>query len=307
MPVAVEVPAMQVAIVGAGAVGSALGATLSTVGPVTVVGHENDHVSALQTGPLEVTMPDGTVRQVDLDVVTDHAAVSEAALVVLAVKSYDTERALDDVAGFLDGADLLTVQNGLGNLELMAETVDPARVIGATTTLGVTLDAPGRVTIESSGTTRLGRPWAENGPTVAAVADRFTAAGLQASVVSDVRKAIWEKVLINVGINPVTAIGRVENGALVREPGRSLLEAAVREGARVAAAEGFRIEDPVAKALAVVEATAGNRSSMLRDVETGSRTEIGALNGAIVEHGTARGLPVPVNRTLTGAVRLLED
>ena len=305
MAVAVELSPMQVAIVGAGAVGSALGATLSTVGPVTLVGHENDHVRALQTEPLRVTLPDGAKRAVDLDVVTDHAVVTDVDLVILAVKSYDTAQALADVAPFLDAVDLFTVQNGLGNLEQMADVVEPTRVIGATTTLGASIARPGRLTIESVGTTRVGRPWAENGPTVDAIAERFSTAGLDTSVVSDIRRAIWEKVLINVGINPVTAIGQVENGALRRDPGRSLLEAAVREGARVAAAAGYRIEAPVTKALDVVAATAGNRSSMLRDVDAGSRTEIAALNGAIVEQGVALGLPVPVNRTLTGAVYLL--
>ena len=305
MAVAVELSPMQVAIVGAGAVGSALGATLSTVGPVTLVGHENDHVRALQTEPLRVTLPDGAKRAVDLDVVTDHAVVTDVDLVILAVKSYDTAQALADVAPFLDAVDLFTVQNGLGNLEQMADVVEPTRVIGATTTLGASIARPGRLTIESVGTTRVGRPWAENGPTVDAIAERFSTAGLDTSVVTDIRRAIWEKVLINVGINPVTAIGQVENGALRRDPGRSLLEAAVREGARVAAAAGYRIEAPVTKALDVVAATAGNRSSMLRDVDAGSRTEIAALNGAIVEQGVALGLPVPVNRTLTGAVYLL--
>ena len=298
---------MQVAIVGAGAIGSALGATLSRVVPVIVVGHDNDHVRALQADPLDVGMPDGTRRQVEVEVVTDHAAVATAELVILAVKSYDTEQALADVAPVLDDADLLTVQNGLGNLERMAETVDPARIIGAPTSMGATVTAPGNVAIESLGTTRLGRPWAENGRTVDSIAARFEAAGLEAAVVNDVRRAVWQKVLINAGINPVTAIGKVDNGALQREPGRHLLQAAIREGARVAAAEGYRFEDPVEAALDVVEATAGNRSSMRRDVETGSSTEIDALNGAIVKRGQARGLPVPVNRTLTAAVRLLED
>lgn len=297
---------MQVAIVGAGALGSALGAMLSKAFPVTVIGHENDHVRAIKDGPLDVRMPDGSRREVAMDVVADHAVVAKADLAILAVKSYDTDRALRDLDPVLEGADLLTLQNGLGNLDAMAATVDPARVIGGTTTLGATLTAPGKVAIESLGKTRIGRPWGNQGSTVETIARRFESTGLETSVVPEIRHAIWEKVLVNAGINPVTALGRVENGALREEPGRSLLEAAVREAARVAAAEGYPVDSPVEKALAVAEATAGNRSSMRRDVETGCRTEIGTLNGAIVDRGRAQGLPVPVNKTLTGAVRLLE-
>ena len=295
---------MHVAILGAGAIGSALASSLAREAQVTLIGHPNQHLAALERDPLTVVRPDGSTTTRELAVTTAHDVVAEADLLVVAVKSYDTETAMADVAPALATCPVLTVQNGLGNVERIREFVPAEAVIGGTTTMGAFLPEPGRVQVESWGQTRVGRPWGPEDEFLARVAATFSRAGVPTTVEREIRDAIWEKTLLNVGINPVTALGRVQNGALQSGPGRALLEAAITEANRVARAEGHGVENPVERALDVVRATAENRSSMLRDVQTGSRTEIGALNGAVVDRAKAYDVPVPVNQTLTDAVRL---
>ncbi|MFW5922498.1 MAG: ketopantoate reductase family protein [Halodesulfurarchaeum sp.] len=295
---------MHVAVIGAGAIGSALGATLSEIVPVTLIGHSNQHLEALETAPLTVRRADDTATSVAVNVTTDHAAAEDAELVILAVKSYDTGSAMSDIQPFVEDTAILTLQNGLGNIERMRETVPPERVIGGTTTLGAFLPEPGVLRIESAGQTTLGRPWGRTDHLLETVKATFQSAGLETQLDAQIRDRIWEKVLVNVGINPVTALGGVRNGRLRSGPGRALLVSAIEEAQTVAEAEGFGIDAPVERALAVVETTAGNRSSMCRDLESNSRTEIDALNGAIVDRAETHGIAVPVNRTLTDAVKL---
>ena len=120
---------------------------------------------------------------------------------------------------------------------------------------------------------------------------------------------IWEKLMINVGINAITALTGIRNGSIAElEPARSLCRDAVEEAVAVAAAKGIRIpEIIVEKVFSVARATAVNRSSMGQDVDRGKRTEIDAINGAIVAFGQEIGIPTPVNRTLTQLVKIVES
>jgi 2-dehydropantoate 2-reductase len=144
---------------------------------------------------------------------------------------------------------------------------------------------------------------------LAAAAAAFNAAGLASEVVPDIRIPLWQKLLVNVGINALTAIYNCPNGGLLELPdARERLVAAVEEGALVAAAEGVILPgDPVAVALEVCRTTATNISSMLQDVRRRRLTEIGAINGAIVAMGERHAIPTPVNRELTAAIRALEQ
>lgn len=295
---------MHVAVLGAGAIGSALGSKLARSETVTLIGHDNPHLRRLRDTPVSVQLPDGSSDEVPVTVTTNHGAVAGADLVVLAVKSYDTEAALADIEPFLEETEVLTLQNGLGNIEQIRESIEPERVIGGTTTMAALVPEPGVVRIESVGETKLGRPWGATDALLQQVAETFETAGFPTRITNRIRAAIWEKVLVNVGINPVTALGGVPNGHLRTGPGRTLLRTAIEEAETVAEAEGFDCDTAVEHALTIIEKTTQNRSSMLRDLETGSETEIDSLNGAIVERARYHDISVPVNRTLTAAIRL---
>lgn len=231
-------------------------------------------------------------------------------LLLVLVKSYATAEALRWAEGAVGGQTVaLTLQNGLGNAEALAAALGPDRVLAGTTAQGATLLAPGRVRHGGGGPTYLA-PWAPGGLAEAMaedVAAVLTRAGLPALAVADPQPLLWSKLVVNCGINALTAILQVPNGALLeREPARQLMLAAAREAGAVAAASGVGLpEDPAEQVLRVAAATAVNRSSMLQDVERGRRTEVDAINGAVAERGQALGVPTPVNATLADLVRSL--
>lgn len=301
---------IRVAVVGSGAMGSLYGGRLATSGlDVTLVDTWEEHVDAIRTDGLRISTEDGA-ETVDVGATTDPGSVGPVDLVVLFVKSTATATAMADVDGtdLLEDADVLTLQNGLGNPETIAEFVPEQRVIAGVTSHGATLEGPGRVFHAGRGPTRIGRYFVENDERVAAVADAFREAGFETEVIDAVETAIWEKVLVNVGINAPTALARVKNGALAStDPGRRVVERAVIEAADVARTEGHEVRaDVVEHVLGVADATGENRSSMLQDVEAGRQTEIERLHGSIVERAETAGIDVPVNRTLADLVRLAE-
>lgn len=300
-------PGMHIAVLGAGAIGSALGARLSHPESVTLIGHDTRHLRSLTKNSITVLGPGDSRTEQAISVTTDHQAVSDADLLILAVKSYDTSTALRDSEPYLGDTPILTVQNGLGNIEQIRERVGPEQVIGGTTTMGASVPEPGFVRIESLGRTRIGNPWGPTTEFLDQIKSIFETAGFQATVEPEIRHAIWEKVLINAAINPITALGNVPNGALQTGPGHRLLESVITEAKLVAEAEGYPIENAVDRATAVVEATAENRSSMVRDLETGGKTEIDALNGELVDRAETHDIPVPVNRTITAAIHLASE
>ncbi|MFB6266527.1 MAG: ketopantoate reductase family protein [Halodesulfurarchaeum sp.] len=309
---------MHIAILGAGSLGSLFGGLLARERPVTLIGHEGEHIRVIREQGLEIADPDGDSFHVEPRATTDHAAVADADLVVLTVKSYDTERAMRDVEPHLEDAPVLSLQNGLGNEETIAEFVPSEQVIGGTTSHGALLEKPGLVRHTGTGDTTIGaygtideEETTSTPHGLSDVAAVFQEAGIETEVVTDVSRAIWEKVLVNVGINAATALARVQNGRMWDTgPGSRLLEAAVGEALEVARAAGIEFgtgTDPIELARTVARRTQTNRSSMLQDVEADRRTEIEALNGAIVRRGEAHGIDVPVNRTLADCVRLAES
>lgn len=300
---------MDVAVIGSGAMGSLFGGRLAQAGVrVTFVDVWKAHVEALNEEGLVIETPDGTDRIRNVQATTTPGSVGPIDLLLVFVKSIHTRQAVADAAPLLDGTEVLTLQNGLGNPETLAEFVDESRVIAGVTAHGSTMVEPGRIRHAGRGATTIGRYFGNNDDTVAAVAETFTEAGIETAVADDITDAVWEKVLVNVGINAATALARVRNQRLVTtEPGRRLLGSAVREAAAVAAAEGVAVRDDIIDhVLDIAERTGANRSSMRQDVEAGRRTEIETLNGEVVRRAEAHDIKTPVNRALADLVRLTE-
>ncbi|SFR89118.1 ketopantoate reductase [Halomicrobium zhouii] len=290
---------MNVVVFGAGSLGSLVGGLLAREHDVTLVGRD-PHVSAVREGGLRVsgafeftTSPSATTSVPDA-----------ADLAVVTVKAYDTPEA----AAALVDCDLgscLSLQNGMGNEATLAAQLE-CPVLAGTCTYGARLAEPGHVACTGVGEVALG-PREGGSSTVAdEVGVAFDDAGIETVVADDVHRRLWEKLAVNAGINATTALARVENGALVDGPGGDVAAASAREVARVAREQGVDLSDePVVSRVASVAAdTAANRSSMLQDVDSGSRTEVDAINGYVVD--AAAGEAVPVNRTLTALVRAWE-
>jgi len=289
---------MHIVVVGAGSLGSLLGALLARDHDVTLVGRD-PHMDAVTSDRLDVT---GVERfHVEPSARTDIPA--RADLAVVAVKSYDTAAVAEQLADCdLDAC--LSVQNGMGNEERLAAALS-CPVLAGTCTYGARLTEPGTVEFTGRGEVVLGaRAGGES-----AVADRVGAAlrsaGVETTVATDMPTRLWEKLAVNAAVNATTALSRVENGALADGPAAEVADDAARETARVAREQDVDLSDERAVSLTeqVVRDTAANRSSMLGDVERGSRTEIDAINGYVVD--AAEG-PVPVNATLARLVRTWE-
>ena len=293
---------MDVVVFGAGSLGSLIGGLLACEHDVTLVGRA-PHVDAIEADGLRVS---GAVeRHVYPAAVTDVTDVGErrADLAVVTVKAYDTESAAESLAR-CDLGVTLSLQNGMGNEATLADTLD-CPVLAGTTDYGARYREPGVVECTGVGEVVLGpRP---GGGTVDSdpatdVGDAFRASGIETRVEADMRPHLWEKLAVNAGINPVTALARIENGALVDGPAGPIAERAAVEVAGVARAAGVDLPDRKAREAVgrVASATAANRSSMLQDVEAGRRTEIDAIAGYVVER--TDGL-VPVNETLAALLR----
>lgn len=300
---------MRVVVQGAGSLGSLVGGLLASAGEdVTLLGRSGEHLDRIEAEGLVVEHPDGAEATTRPETATDPAVVADADLVVVLVKSYDTADAAAELAGHLDGGDVLTLQNGLGNAEALAEHVPAETVLAGTTTQGAVLEGAGVVRHAGGGETTVGRYFGTNDAVADRVAATFSAAGLATTVTDDPERAVWAKVLVNAGINAATALARVPNGALVETAsGERLVERAVEEGERVAAAAGVEVpDDVVERTREVARQTASNHSSMRQDLERGSRTEVESLHDALAERAREHGVDAPVLRTLADLVRLAE-
>lgn len=289
---------MEIVIFGAGALGSLLGTKLATANEVTLVGRD-PHMTAVNEDGLRVTGLDSFVtRPTATTTGTDLAAD----LAVVTVKTFDTAAAATELAtGSFDG--VVSLQNGMGNEQTLAESLD-CSILAGTTTYGARLPEPGIVEWTGRGEVVIGSWEPRSTPLVDRVAAAFKTADLETAVDDDMRSRLWEKLAINAAINPVTALARVENGALDSEPLNGVARRAARETARTARAAGADLDEDavVARTGTVIASTAQNHSSMFQDVEAGRRTEIDAITGFVVDRAEAHGVSVPVNRTLLALV-----
>jgi 2-dehydropantoate 2-reductase len=229
-------------------------------------------------------------------------------LTIVAVKAYQTETAARTLPELMSQGGLaLTLQNGLGNLEAIARTVGAERLLAGVGLLGVTRQDEGRIIYAGQGVIYIGVPAGSqvSAIEVAAVVDLFRGAGLECQPREDIEAVLWEKLVINVGINPLTALLRVPNGVLLKLPEAwEVAVAAAMEAQTVAQAAGLTLSgDPGARLRQVCANTAANHSSMLQDILAGRPTEIEALNAQVANRGRALGLPTPVNDLLTLLLR----
>lgn len=301
---------MRIAVVGAGAMGCIFGGTLSEAGhEVTLIDVWAEHVRVLNERGLRLTGVSGD-RTIPVRAVTSPDGLPPQDVVIVFVKSSATEAAVRGAAGLIGPETVVvTLQNGLGNAEKIGSIVGPEKVVAGVTSHGGTMLGPGEVRHAGRGETVLGELCGHLTQRVEELARVFTAAGLEARAVESVDGLVWSKLLVNVGINALTAILQVNNGELVKHPEtRELVALAVEEGARVAAAKGIKLiyEDPVANCLKVAELTGPNLSSMCQDVRAKRKTEIDVINGAVVAEGEKVGVPTPVNKVLTNLIKAIE-
>jgi 2-dehydropantoate 2-reductase len=301
---------VKIAIVGTGAIGCLFGAVLAKSGrQVCLVGRARDEVEAIKKRGVLVER-DGGSESVKVPAFLGPSEAGEADLVIVAVKAYDTAAAAQTVASLLSkGGAALTLQNGIGSAETLAEKIGEGRVLCGTTAQGSNVVAPGHIRHAGAGETLLGEMDGSLSRRAEEIAAALTGGGIPAKAVENAPGHVWLKLLINAAINPLTAIFRVRNGALLDLPGAAeIMQKAVAEAEAVARARRIKIpcDDVMKKVREVCRATGGNISSMLQDVRAGRRTEVEYINGAVARLGAEASVPTPHNDFLAAVVRAIE-
>jgi len=297
---------MNIAIIGCGAMGSLFGALLTRGGhAVTMVDNHPERAQAIAAEGIHVEAPGGAFHVI-ANVTTNPATVPAPDYVFIFVKAYHTAEAAETAAVFAGpGTVLVTLQNGLGNLETLSGRFGAANVVGGTTAHGATELGPGRIRHAGVGPTIIGEASGRRTERITEFAGMLRGAGFETEVTDDLASAIWSKLVVNCGINAVGALTRLPNGALAEDADAALvMRGAAQEAAAVATAKGIALAycDAVEHTRQVCRATAQNVNSMLQDVLRRRRTEVDAINGAVAREGDEVGVATPVNDLLTALV-----
>ncbi len=301
---------MKIAVLGPGALGCLLAALFLEAGEdVSLADYRPKRVALLRERGVLLETLAGEHRVIPVPIALA-PEVGPTDLAIVTVKAHQTRGAARSLPLLLSpGGGVLTLQNGLGNLEEIAGEVGFKHLLAGICFLGVTRLDEGHIIYAGRGATFIGAPSGSqvSPAAIAGVVDLFRRAGLECHARGDIEVLLWEKLAINVGINALTALLRVPNGALLEMPEAwELAVAAASEAQAVAQAAGIALPGDMEAALRqVCTATAANRSSMLQDIQAGRPTEIEALNAQVVARGAALRVPTPVTPLLTQLLRAL--
>jgi 2-dehydropantoate 2-reductase len=301
---------VRVCVVGCGAVGSLFAANLAQLEDLEVWAYDlaDDHVAAINRDGLRLSGAAEVVGEVHAT--SDAAELPPCDLGIVATKCMHTEPAIRATARAFERGSVATVQNGVGNEEVIARHVE--RVTRGTTFPGGRLVEPGHVRWEVQGETVFGpfEPQPAPPEEIERLADACTRAGLPTRAVPDARGPQWRKVIFNAATNPIGALTRLTHGRVCEDPAlRRLVSALVDEGKAVAAAQGIELDaDPedLIDHAAKREVAYDHKASMLQDVEARRATEVDYLNGGIARFGKELAVPTPLNLAIWALVRGLE-
>ncbi len=302
---------MKISIIGAGAMGSLYGGKLSlTDNNVVLYDINTTHVNMINsrgliieesaTGEKVTTHPRASSNPDD---------VSESDLMILFVKSTATDAVAKQFVKFAkQGTIALTLQNGLGNEDIIRNHFGAERTAAGVTSQGATFLGPGNIRHAGNGPTYMCMSDKGNNK-LEKVVDAFTESGFETHIEENIADLVWSKLVINIGINAVTALTGLENGKLLDYPEiMEVMKDLVDEAVAVAKKKkiNFSYPDPLQVVYDVARKTALNRSSMLQDFDRGSKTEINFINNAIVKEAKELGLNAPVNKTITNLIKTME-
>jgi 2-dehydropantoate 2-reductase len=302
---------MKIVIVGPGAIGCLFAALLKAGGQdVLLLDKSKERASYIKRNGIRVSGL--TNLKTKVKATQDQRKISRSELVIFTVKSYDLEKAARRIKKSAHGKNIffMGLQNGLGNIEILSRLFGKERVIASVTNHGSTLIETGCVRHAGKGITYVGSLWKSELPILKKIKTIFEQCGIDTEIRRDIDTLIWNKLMVNVGINAITAICHIKNGQILKiKEARKLMTLLVEEASLVA--KGLNIKLPLATAVKQTEnicrKTANNISSMLQDIQKGKKTEIDFINGAIVKKGKARGLPVPFNEAVTYLVKTIEN
>jgi 2-dehydropantoate 2-reductase len=305
----------RIAVMGAGAVGCYFGGMLARAGaPVTLIGRAH-HVEALSRDGLCLSSKHGQY-QIPISASTCASAAGDAEIVLLCVKTLDTEEAVRSLAPHLArGAVIVSLQNGVDNVERIRSVVG-IEAIPAVVYVAAEMTAPGHVKHTGRGDLIIGNPWVRGRGEdprrgeLENLAALFARADVPCQVSENIEAELWTKLIMNCAYNAISALSRARYGRIASNPGpRDVMRRVVDEVVAVALASGVRFPgvDLVEAVVKLGEAMANATSSTAQDIARGKRTEIDSLNGYVACRGAELGVAAPVNQTLHALVKLLEE
>ncbi len=288
---------MNIVVFGAGALGSFIGGVLAQKHAVVLIGRQQ-HVDTIQRQGLTISGETQCfVKPQAFHSIKEIMFFPD--LILLTVKSYDTKDAAKEIQPYLkDDSVVLSLQNGLGNIEALSSIVDKKHIIAGITTHGVFYQKPGCIVHSGFGKTILGELSGKKTTRIQHIASLFSDAGIPTTVSTHIFTDIWVKAIINASINPLTAFLMCTNGYLLKNPVvEHICDNICAESTHVANAEHINVD--VQKMLRqtkqVIRKTKNNYSSMVQSIQQGKKTEIDHLNQKFVDFGKKHGIETPLN------------
>lgn len=306
---------MKMLIMGAGAIGSVFGGFLSNSQDVTLIGREA-HISAIRKKGLRISGIWGEHLFKGLKAFTSADECKEFSpydLVLITTKSYDTEYAIMQILPLIgEDSIVVSVQNGIGNEEIIAKIVGKERTMGGMAIFGAMLIKPGHIKVTVYASECLFGTLSGDMERSKTVADIITKAGIPSLPTDDIIREKWMKVFYNIALNPLSAILKVRYGVLgIYDETKAMMRSMLQEAFKVAEAEGIRLKFKCEEYFdhlmeKQLPPTAEHLSSMLQDLEKHKKTEVDYMNGAIVRLGKFHKIKTPVNETIVNIIKTLE-
>jgi 2-dehydropantoate 2-reductase len=276
---------------------------------VLLIHHRKSVAASIEKKGISIRELSGRVVRARIKTRTRLSAQDEPELVLVTVKAYDTETVASLLKKSVEGSvPILSLQNGLGNVEKLARRLGSKSVIAGTTTEGALATGPGRVTRTGRGMTWIGELNGKPSERCLAIESAFRGAGFSTVISNNIKGVLWSKAIVNSAINPISALTHMRNRELLKTSEiRDISSKVIDEGRSVAYANGVLLEPAPKRLFArVLDLTSRNKSSMLQDIEAGRKTEIRQLNGSISRLGNLSGVSTPFNDLLAGLVLSLE-
>ena len=292
--------AMQIIVLGAGAIGSLYGAKLTATNDVILIGRP-DHAAAINSRGLRMEGLESEVVQIRAAAAVTQ--ISANALILLTTKVTATAAALEPIAPLVrDDTTILCLQNGLGSEEIARTALRGCGVVlRGITQFGAIFEKPGAIKYMAAGYTVI-----EQHPRSDRVADALTTAGLHCRISPNIVAEVWHKTVFNCVVNPITAILGCEVGGIAQPGLDRLKQLVIDECVAVAVTQGITFEVDFMREINETFAPSRNIASMQQDLLRGRPTEIDYMNGAVATLGAEQGVPCPVNRALTAIIKAME-
>ncbi len=296
---------MRIAIVGAGALGLLFAIHLHQCGEnVYLINRKGENAEAIKRDGIQVKWPNGKEQRFYIPIYTQIGSLPAVNTVLLLVKGYATSNAIRMALPIISKETLIiTLQNGMGNIEKMTSILgESAHISAGTTVCASTRLSANHIHINHIGETYIGYLQRKPDEKLKAIAKTLSRCGIPTKCETRIKQKLWEKLFSNIAINPITALLNVPNSHITKnENCKELVKKLINEAVKVAEADGmtFSKDKVIESVFSIASKTGNNISSMLQDIKNGKKTEIDSINGWIVAKGRFYSIPTPTNEAIT--------